>query len=311
MSQYLSILHAAIRFSHIGLGFVGLALFWLIIALPKGSRTHVLCGKIFAAVTWCVGGSALFSSLWALVHVDSFAAIPQDSAEGDRLREILHFLFAILLYLSAATISGAVFGVQVMRTRGRHDDLRRTSLPIWLSVTAMSALGLITFGICHLTGLQTLRGSMPLVAYWIPVLVGSFGLQSVWQEWRYVFGTPPGPREWLYRHVRQMCGTGIAFHTAFLVFGANRMFGFRLPGAWALLPWILPPVLGMSLTARYIRQLKRTDSRNDLAMEQVSQVDLASSHPPRSPGVAQEPLNSRHASTAAWVGRLVTLTLSS
>lgn len=269
MTQSVSILHAAIRVTHIGLGFVGLALFWLIIALPKGSRTHILCGKIFAVVTWCVGGSALFSSLWALVHVDSFAAIPQDSPDGDRLREIFHFLFAILLYLSAATISGAVLGVQVMRTRGRHEDLRRTSLPIWLFVTALSAIGLIAFGIWHLAGMQTMSGSMPFVAYWIPVLVGSFGIKGVWQEWRYVFRTSPGPRDWLYQHIWHMCGTGVAFHTAFLVFGANRMFGFRLPGAWALVPWSVPPVVGMWLTARYIRRLRSADSSRDLAIEQA------------------------------------------
>lgn len=257
MSEYISILHSAIRVAHIGLGFVGLALFWLIIALPKGSKTHVVCGKIFAVITWCVGGSALFSSLWAVVDVDSFAAIPPNSADGDRLREILRFLFAILLYLSAATISGAVFGVQVMRTRGRHEDLRRTSLPFWLSVTALSAFGLVVYGVWHLIEKGKLSGSIPLPAYWIPIIVGTFGVWGVRQEWRYVFGTKPAPREWLYRHVWHMCGTGVAFHTAFLVFGANRMFGFRLPGAWALLPWVLPPAIGLSLTARYIRHLKR------------------------------------------------------
>jgi hypothetical protein len=257
MNEVLSTLHSVVRLGHIGLGFVGLGLFWLILAIPKGSRWHVCCGKVFAGVTWIVGGSALFSSLWALVHVDSFAPELQHHTDVEQVREIYHFIFAILLYLSAATLSGAVFGVQVMRRRDRHDDLRLTCLPFWLSITASCAFVLMTFGVWHLVNTKASTGGMVREAYLIPVVVGCFGLGTVRQEWRYVFGPSQGNRAWLYRHVWHMCGTGVAFHTAFLVFGANRMFGFRLPGAWALIPWILPPVIGMSLTAEYIRQLKR------------------------------------------------------
>ena len=255
MNAILSNLHSCLRLVHIGLGFAGLATFWLIIALPKGSKTHVRCGKFFATITWIVGGSAMISSLWAIVHLDSFASHPDPTNNPARHQAIYQFIFSILLYLSAATVSGAVFGIQVVRKRNIHAELKSTSLPIWLSITAMTALYLVVFGVRHLATQGSSTGGMPRVAYFVPVVVGCLGIGSIMHEWRYVFGPVPRPRIWLRQHIWQMCGTGVAFHTAFLVFGANRLFNYSLPGAWALLPWIAPPVIGMSLTARYIWRL--------------------------------------------------------
>ena len=42
---------------------------------------------------------------------------------------------------------------------------------------------------------------------------------------------------WFYAHMGNMIGAGIAFHTAFAVFGAGRVFDFQLPGAWQVVPW--------------------------------------------------------------------------
>ena len=255
MSDIIPAFHSVIRGLHIGLGFLGLGLFWGIVAIPKGTSLHRRLGRAFALITWIVGGSALFSSVWALMDLSSFTA--GESRSGDPLarRQIYEFIFFILLYLSAGTISGAVFGVQLVRTKERHEELRRTTLPFWLLITAASAMGLITFGVANL--IKSAPEGMPGQAYWVPVVVGLAGLWSVWSEWSYVFGPVPAAGTWIYEHVRHMCGTGIAFHTAFLVFGANRLLGFRLPGAWALLPWVIPPVIGLMLTSRYVQRLKQ------------------------------------------------------
>ena len=39
---------------------------------------------------------------------------------------------------------------------------------------------------------------------------------------------------WWYEHMGSMLGGGIAFHTAFLVLGAGRLFGLRLDGPAAV-----------------------------------------------------------------------------
>lgn len=260
MIEHLSTLHTAIRAIHIGLGFAGLGLFWLILAMPKGTCWHVRYGSAFAWIAWVVAGSALISSVWALVHLDSFAPFLSAESANDPRREIYYFIFAILLYLSAATLSGAVFGIRVMQYRTKHAELRRTSIPFWLSITAATAFTLLIFGAKQLASSELSREGIPRPAYLIPVIVGIFGLASVRQQWNFVFRLQPEPLAHLYQHVWSMCGTGVAFHTAFLVFGANRMFKFQLPGAWQLIPWILPPVIGMTLTSRYIRKLRRASA---------------------------------------------------
>jgi hypothetical protein len=58
--------------------------------------------------------------------------------------------------------------------------------------------------------------------------------------------TPPTERmAWYYAHMGNMIGAGIAFHTAFLVFGSNRLFSYELPGLWRIVPWILPAAIGI------------------------------------------------------------------
>lgn len=257
MVEILSALHAILRTLHIVGGSVGLALFWVILALPKGSRTHVRCGKAFAVIVWIVGGSAVVSCVWALADPDSFGRIGQDAANGAALREIYRFIFAILLYLALGTMTGALFGTRMVRERASHERLRRTALPIWITLTGVCAAGLAAFG-AWMLATKNSTGGMPWAAYFVPISVGGIGVAIVWRQWRYVFGPAPGRSEWLFQHVGNLCGTGVAFHTAFLVFGANRVFSYQLPGAWALLPWMGPPVVGMTLIALYVRRLRRS-----------------------------------------------------
>ncbi|MFO0902059.1 MAG: hypothetical protein U0939_03615 [Pirellulales bacterium] len=258
MTQTLDLLHACLRYVHIGLGFAGLALFWWIMAAPKGTRGHLRAGKLFVLAAYVVGGSALFSSLWAVVHVDSFASFIPQAAPGKQAapRELYRFLFLILLYLSAATISGAVYGVRLMRAREAHGRLRQTSVLGWLGLSLACAMLLTAFGVYRLTQGPPQGGPLPLAAYLVPLLLGLFGTAAAVKEMRYVLGPQPAPRNWLYKHVENLLGTGIAFHTAFIVFGAGRLFGFQFEGPWALAPWVGPPVVGTALASWYVRRLK-------------------------------------------------------
>jgi hypothetical protein len=54
-----------------------------------------------------------------------------------------------------------------------------------------------------------------------------------------------------------MLGGGIAFHTAFLVLGAGRMFGLQLDGMAAVVPWLLPTLIGVPASAIWTRYYKR------------------------------------------------------
>ena len=61
-------------------------------------------------------------------------------------------------------------------------------------------------------------------------------------------------------HLSAMIGAGIASHTAFFVFGANRYLNDLLVGHWQLVPWIAPGVVGGVIinvvSRRYVRKPK-------------------------------------------------------
>ncbi|MCE2540754.1 MAG: DUF2306 domain-containing protein, partial [Acidobacteria bacterium] len=54
-----------------------------------------------------------------------------------------------------------------------------------------------------------------------------------------------------------MLGGGIAFHTAFIVFGAQRVWAYELAGPLAIVPWILPTVVGIPAIVVWTRYYRR------------------------------------------------------
>lgn len=263
MAINLDLLHHALRYSHIVIGFLGLVLFWIPVFATKGGRLHVRAGRVFACCAAYAGLTGLLSSIWALVAVDSFLG-PTFATVSDRARpyaiEQTRFLFALLGYLSLAVLSGLWFGLRAVWTRRRHEALREPVLLTLHLATAAAGLALFAFGLWTL--LLGYRGEhlLPAAAlgkYWIFIVLGLLGVLSVKSELQYVYRPRPSRMAWVYKHIENMLGVGIAFHTAFLVFGANRLFGAYLPGAWALLPWVLPSAIGIPATALWVRSYRR------------------------------------------------------
>ena len=62
---------------------------------------------------------------------------------------------------------------------------------------------------------------------------------------------------WLYSHLGSMLGAGIAFHTAFIVFGAQRLWAYELAGPLAVVPWLLPTVVGTLAIVVWTRYYRR------------------------------------------------------
>ena len=55
-----------------------------------------------------------------------------------------------------------------------------------------------------------------------------------------------------------MLAGGIAFHTAFLVIGASRFLDTQLTGFAAVVPWILPSLIGIPATSLWVAYYRRT-----------------------------------------------------
>ena len=54
-----------------------------------------------------------------------------------------------------------------------------------------------------------------------------------------------------------MLVTGVAFHTAFVVFGFGRLFNLGLTGFVAVVPWILPTLIGVPALVIWTRHYQR------------------------------------------------------
>lgn len=100
------------------------------------------------------------------------------------------------------------------------------------------------------------------MAYWSgssPVLLGlsPVGIITGFTMLWYMRNADAQPMGWLFGHLGAMLGGGIAFHTAFAVFGAQRLFSYEISGPLALAPWLLPTIIGIPaiiLCSRYYRR---------------------------------------------------------
>lgn len=284
MPDSIVVLHRLLREAHIVVGFLGLAAFWVVVVLPKGTRRHVAAGRVFAWSGLFVSLSGLFASTWAVVSLTTFLASLRQRSDPAELpadeRAFIHLFFSILLYLSTAALSAAVLGIRLARTQKRHDQLPS------LAVRAVTVLGpfagalLCTYGLVNtalvLMGRHALSGGAAGL-YGLCIALGGLGVVSGLQDWKYVFGPPPALKMgWLYKHIECMVGLAIAFHTAFLVFGARRF----IPGAngpLQLVFWIAPSVIGVTAANRWVKAYQK--KFNDLPAAESVAPSRESSQP--------------------------------
>jgi len=263
MSELPDLLHRALRYSHITCAFAGLVLFWIPIFAAKGGRLHIRVGTIFKFLAYYVGVTGLISSIWCLVHTPSFVGAEWrtvSESAAPYLLEKMRFLFSILGFLSLGVVSGMLFGIRSVRTRHDHSALSSPWLLFWLGAFGLWSIGLTIFGIWNLVLMYMGRHLLPVAAagrYLIPIVLGSIGVFGAFGDLSYIRSPRPSPMAWWYTHMENMLGVGIGFHTAFMVFGAFRFLPIELAGAWQLLPWLLPSVIGIPASHFWIRYYKR------------------------------------------------------
>ena len=108
------IIHSVLRASHIYMGFVGLAMFWVPALTRKGGRVHVVAGKVFAVCAYTVALTALGSSAWVLIHPSSWVGEPVVLSEIP-IDQIM--FISILGLLGIFLLNSIENGVRVVRTR--------------------------------------------------------------------------------------------------------------------------------------------------------------------------------------------------
>ncbi len=225
---------------HVAVGFFGLAAFWFPVLSRKGGKLHRSAGRVYVYCAYVVLASASATVTWQLSR---FVGPERSLAEHPNTFASLLFLG----YLSLVTFLSVHHGYGVLRFKGQPRTMK-SPLRMGLAGASIAAsLGLIAFA------LTVKPGNAILLLALSPI-----GIFGGWGIIQYLHGAQTSPKAWMYEHMGSMLGGGIAFHTAFMVFGVNRLVDLGLSGWQQVLPWVLPSIIGIPASVLWKRhyQLK-------------------------------------------------------
>ena len=241
----MSSIYRAVLLLHLCAGIAGLAAFWIPAIARKGRTVHVQVGRAFFFATCVVAATGVVMA--TLLLVDPLATKPLRQAVSPEraaaIAQTIRLTSLFLLYLVLITFVPVYHGVRVLATRTAPQRLR-TPLHTALNVlTIAAAAGMIVLGIALR---QPVFAGLSVIGW----LVGAGNLRFA----RRPYATPMA---WWYEHMESMLGGGIAFHTAFLVLGAGRLLGVTLEGPAAIVPWLLPTIVGIPATSIWVGYYRR------------------------------------------------------
>lgn len=243
MTTILSLTISALVLAHVATGFVGLAAFWIPLFARKGGRVHVQAGRVFTYCAYVVTLSAVTAAAGRIAALQAQGLGPADRPET--------YGFALFLgYLGLATFATVRHAIRVVETRRSPETLRTPfhEALAWASIAGSAVV--IAFALGVWTDVS------PILLGLSPVgLVTGSGMLRLMRR--------PGARRmgWFYSHLGSMLGGGIAFHTAFAVFGAQRLWAYDLAGPLAVVPWLLPTAVGIPAIVVWTRYYQRRFER--------------------------------------------------
>ena len=224
---------------HVTFGFAGLAAFWIPVLTRKGGRTHRRFGRIYVYCAYVVLASAAASVTYRLI---GFFA--EGNAIADNPTGVSFLVF--LGYLSIVTFITVRHGDAVLNSKQDPQSMNTAVNKALAGVAIAASSGLILFTLVVNPPTRIVLFALSPIG----VLLGTGIL-------KYVTGTNHSPRAWLYEHLGSMLGGGIAFHTAFAVFGSARLFDLGLSGWMAVIPWALPAAIGIPASALWTRHYQK------------------------------------------------------
>ena len=235
----MELVREALRYVHVVLGFTGLVAFWVPVFAKKGSTIHVRFGKIFAWCVYAVAASAIVNSTILMI-----ASVQHGEGPGTRPGNFGFLIF--LCYLGWVTLASGRHAVRVVETKNDHARLDTPFHRLLAIVPALGSVVIVVYALAFWT-----QASI------VFLLLGTIGISLGRDIWRYMKRSPGSKMSWWYEHMGAMLGTGIAFHTAFAVFGAARLFDYTLIGPFAFVPWVLPAAIGIPAIHFWTRHYQR------------------------------------------------------
>lgn len=242
----MSLAYTSLLIFHISIGFVSLILFWIPVFAKKGGALHSRTGHWFAKAMYAVGFSALALSLMSMINPLGFKFSGQEFNEAELAQVLTQSYDAglFLLAISILVLVGVRQGLQAIRAKGNHALMRRPdsliinivllAVGLWLAFIAtggspMSVLFYIFASLCIFTSIINLKFCLK---------------KSVTRA------------DQIIAHLTSIIGAGIGSHTAFFVFGASRVFAELLSGYAAIVPWVLPAVVGNVIIWRQAKRFR-------------------------------------------------------
>ena len=229
--------------AHVATGFVGLAAFWVPVFARKGGRTHVRAGRVYVYCAYVVTLSAVTAAAGRIVSYQVQGIGLADQPE-------LYGISLFLGYLGLTTFATVRQGIRTLATRRAPETLRTPvhEALAWASIG--SSVAVIAFAFAAWSEVS-------------PILLGlsPIGLFTGRNMLRLMRNPQAQHMGWFYSHLGSMLGGGIAFHTAFAVFGVQRLWAYDLGGPLAVVPWILPTVIGLPAIAIWTRHYRRKFNR--------------------------------------------------
>ncbi|MEM9303438.1 MAG: hypothetical protein AAGE01_15080 [Pseudomonadota bacterium] len=242
--------------AHVVLGAVALCSFWIPAFAPKRRGLHTRAGQVFA---WTMMATASLAGAASVLTLVAPLATHPEAAQTARSALNLRLGSGLMLgYLASITFVAAFSGLRAIRLRGNHAAHRSPSEIIANVVAFGLAVAVLVAGIRY--------EAMLLIGLSVIGLIGVPG------NLRFIFATPKTPQDWLYQHISSMLGAGIAAHTAFLIFGTNRLAPQL---ASEPLVWLAPTLIGVPVTHWLIRKRRRQFAARRAAVAGAANPQLA------------------------------------
>lgn len=240
MSETLDTLTDTIVWIHIVAGFIGLGAFWIPIFARKGGTWHRGAGKVFKVAAWTV---LTISAVAVLLRAT------QLGLEGTWPRERPN-AWSTLVFLGYLTLVTGVALRHGLRALRFKNDVSAMNAPL---DRALARAAIASSALLVAWTLVLRPGGATIVLLALSPIGYGMGRDIL----AVLRGGRLERRAWFYEHMGAMLGVGIAFHTAFAVFGATRLFDLGLEGWPGLLPWVLPAAIGIPASWFWTRHYMR------------------------------------------------------
>lgn len=217
---------------HIAAGFIALVLFWAQAAGRKAAPRHRQLGQYYQRLMWIAVLSAVFLCVIRIAQGKVIGAV-------------------FLLFIALITAKPLWLGTRVLTLRTKSQQAK--NLVRYNQVALAFNLAIIVFGGAMLLfGLTSSGQSFAILM----MIFGGLGLSNLSD----LIATLKSMRsetavDWIKEHIVSMGTSGIAAHTAFLVFGANRLLpSVVTQSSWSFVPWVAPAVIGIILIRRAVQK---------------------------------------------------------